>query len=346
MNNDYVILIDENGEPYLAHAWGQKKDHKYKLRVENYYGNGRHLYLYTDAEVAAFQKNGGKRNALQRVRDRVRDKLGWDERSELESAQKNTKEHAIAQNRYNQTLLGRVQTKKEQAKATGRAAKDIVSKYGRDTMKNVKNKANEAKTSIGTKAKDAAKWLDEHDAGLTETARYAMNRKTADQETKDRLHEDMTSTKIGRLASKVGSTPQSLQKAKEALNKKAQETKTNVSAKVTELGNSVKNAATNVMIKGKNIKVYYPSAVSSMSVEELINAGSATMGDVSTKALRLANEVYNDNYNKWVNAKGTAKAAYEEKLKLAETQLENARKEFVNDYNNFVDDHLKIKEKE
>jgi hypothetical protein len=30
MNNDYVILIDENGEPYLAHAWGQKKDHKYK----------------------------------------------------------------------------------------------------------------------------------------------------------------------------------------------------------------------------------------------------------------------------------------------------------------------------
>ena len=344
MNNDYVILIDENGEPYLAHAWGQKKDHKYKLRVENYYGNGKHLYLYTDAEVAAFQKNGGKRNALQRVRDRVRDKLGWDERSELESAQKNTKEHAIAQNRYNQTLLGRVQTKKEQAKATGRAAKDIVSKYGRDTMKNVKNKANEAKTSIDTKAKDATKWLDEHDAGLTETARYVMNRKTADQETKDRLHDEMTSTKIGRAASKVGSAPQSLQKAKEALNKKAQETKTSIGTKATELGNSVKNAATNVMIKGKNVRVYYPSAVSSMTVGELINAGNAAMGAASTQALQTANAAYTSLYSRWENATGSAKAALSAQLKTAEANLETVKKEFVSDYNNFVDDHLKIKE--
>ena len=122
MTSNYILLIDEHGEPYLAHAWGDRQDHKYKLKVPNYYGNGKHLYLYTDAEVRAFQKRGKVRWSA-----KIKDKLGWDERSERDEAEQKykrmtengqgsqTQRDAVLQERnqkqeaYSKTALGRLE---------------------------------------------------------------------------------------------------------------------------------------------------------------------------------------------------------------------------------------------
>lgn len=107
--NDYILLIDESGEPYLAHALFQRPNHKYIYRKENYYGPGKHLYLYTQQEVNAFLRSGGKRNLFQRMKDRFRDKLGWDEQSDLEYArQRGDKNIDNYQSKYDRTLLGRL----------------------------------------------------------------------------------------------------------------------------------------------------------------------------------------------------------------------------------------------
>ena len=381
MDNEYIILIDENGSPYLSHAWGKREDHKYKLRVDNYYGQGKHLYLYTDKEVAAFQKNGGKRNFVQRLQDRARDKLGWDERSELESAGKNTKERAVKQQIYNTTLLGRAENLKNQASARGRAAKDIIQKRGRDTMANVK-----------TTAKNTAKWLDDHDAGITETARYALKRNKVDQEEKNRLHDEMTATKVGGTVSKFTDKQKVKDSAKSALRKgvkaiddigldearryytnkdpsesgknkleseyrntpagkldaNLRKTASNVGKSVADAANTVgttaKNAATNAIIKGKNVRIYYPSAVKSMTVEELITASNAVLGSAATTSLQFANTAYNNAVTQMNNAVGAKKEYWKEKVDEAAKELEARKKSAITTYNKAVDQYLKIKE--
>lgn len=107
--NDYILLIDESGEPYLAHAWFQRKNHKYIYKKENFYGPGKHLYLYTQKEVNDFLRSGGKRNLFQRMKDRFRDKLGWDEQSDLEYARtRGDKTVDSYQSKYDKTPLGRL----------------------------------------------------------------------------------------------------------------------------------------------------------------------------------------------------------------------------------------------
>lgn len=83
---DYIIAFDAYGQPYLAHAWGKQKDHKYVHKEPDYYGPGKHLYLYSQKEYERWLSNGKKRNVFQRIQDRSRDKRGWDERSDYETA--------------------------------------------------------------------------------------------------------------------------------------------------------------------------------------------------------------------------------------------------------------------
>lgn len=50
MNNDYIIMFDENGSPYIEHAYG---NHKYLMKI----GEGlKARYFYTQEEIAAYQR--------------------------------------------------------------------------------------------------------------------------------------------------------------------------------------------------------------------------------------------------------------------------------------------------
>ena len=80
--SNYILGIDRDGQPYLVHASDSSNKHKYLMKIPNYYyKTGRDLYLYTNAEVKAYIKRG-KPN----FSNRIRDKLGWDERSERDDA--------------------------------------------------------------------------------------------------------------------------------------------------------------------------------------------------------------------------------------------------------------------
>ncbi len=67
MCSDYIITVDENGEPYIAHWFGlghrnPPRNHKYVARIETPRGV---RYFYTNADLKAYYFN-------QRVKDKIR----------------------------------------------------------------------------------------------------------------------------------------------------------------------------------------------------------------------------------------------------------------------------------
>lgn len=67
-NNDYIIGVDENGQPYIAHswlgdkaraAWGSLKNHKPKY-ISKEYVNGKVRYIYERAKAGAKRAWGSK----------------------------------------------------------------------------------------------------------------------------------------------------------------------------------------------------------------------------------------------------------------------------------------------
>ena len=208
-DNDYIVMIDENGQPYLAHAFGDRvknfattmnrkirnnvgagsrarKDHKYIMRVDNYFAPGKHLYLYTQDEVAAFQGRNGNKKGSRTLSNRIRDKLGWDERSARDDARANSGSNETNRMRY-------------------RAAQDEYNKTALGKLENLGNRLKSTTLGAIRGAKKAAKWVDDHDAGLTETVRYAAKRNKVDEDERKRLHREMVEGgKIGRLANRVG----------------------------------------------------------------------------------------------------------------------------------------------
>lgn len=99
--NDRIVVFDENGQPFIAHAWfnrkgSTKKDHKYLMKI----GEGaKARYLYTQQEVQAYLR-GGK----QKIQKTVDKKLKAP-KEKYEKAQDDTdrayKKYAHAVNQYN-----------------------------------------------------------------------------------------------------------------------------------------------------------------------------------------------------------------------------------------------------
>lgn len=79
--SSYIIRFDEYDEPFLAHASGAWKDHKYLMKVPNAFGDGKTLYLYTQKEIDAY-RNHGRRT----LSNKIRDILGYDERDRRNDA--------------------------------------------------------------------------------------------------------------------------------------------------------------------------------------------------------------------------------------------------------------------
>ena len=62
MTNDYIVAVDENGEPYIAHAAKRLRKpaygHKSPLFLEKVkLPNGKHRYFYTRKAYEAWLKN-------------------------------------------------------------------------------------------------------------------------------------------------------------------------------------------------------------------------------------------------------------------------------------------------
>ena len=129
-NRDYIVLIDENGQPYIAHAWGKGTAHKYIKKI----GEGaKARYFYTRQELEAFYNQGKTKvgqaadkvktaagNAAASVRGKVRDVVGYTARENRDKAHANLV-NARAQDRGAQQLFEQNYAK-EQAAAKRRDA--------------------------------------------------------------------------------------------------------------------------------------------------------------------------------------------------------------------------------
>lgn len=160
-----MICIDENGSPYLAHAWfsnkkgSQKKDHKYYTRAED---KGRWRYFYSPEEFRKWSK--GAKNAVQNVAD----KTGFKQRKELSDAKKEKGifsglKKAKAQNAYDNTALGKAE----------KAVRGAVDKV-KDSVKPMSPKAKQTVGKIHEKFKDVT--LDTIDLFANEATRNIRGR--------------------------------------------------------------------------------------------------------------------------------------------------------------------------
>ena len=226
-NDDYVIMFDENGQPYLEHSIGSrlrsgynslktaagnagrstKGAVKYLLKVPNAFRNGAARYFYTQDEIRAFQREKQANNDLRKIqnsKDQTK-KAQKTERAKVSAfvAKKRADEARARVQGERNALADRVKTKAISAKST-------ITNYGKTTLRDIRKSVNDLPENASAASKKALKWLDDHDAGLNETLRYATQRNKVSQEEKDRLHDEMTATRIGRNASRVGQLPQTV----------------------------------------------------------------------------------------------------------------------------------------
>lgn len=157
-DNDYIVLVDENGQPYIAHAFGDRiknyasnrKNHKYIQRFDNYWGPGKHAYAYSQAEVKMY-------NAGRRLGQGAKKAAQW-----LDDHDAGLTERAQAR---------RLRRQARRAKDTNEARirNDEANRLSRQASEEY-NRSGIAKglRSARNAGRKAAKWLDDHDAGLTE----------------------------------------------------------------------------------------------------------------------------------------------------------------------------------
>lgn len=266
MNDDYVILIDENGQPYIAHAGignalstaknaisttaGNWKNHLYIAKQKMRDGYTR--YFYTPEELKAFY-NAARANkkassgealnsadyAARKKAQVAKERVNQNRSKKMGEIRKYLDDHDAG---LTETVRYARNRKNADQATKNRLHEEMTStKIGRMASKvgSAPQSLQKAKENLSKKAKAATKWADEHDAGLTETLRYATNRKTADQETKDRLHDEMTSTKIGKLASKVGSLPQTVPDTKNKVINQARDLLEKMDPNITISGNTI-----------------------------------------------------------------------------------------------------------
>lgn len=162
--HDYIISVNENGEPYLEHALfgkgGQKKNHKYYTRAQD---KGRWRYFYSPEEFRIWQSGGSKkkvsntdkmRSAFKQLKetgrkavDTAADKLGVDERQALQNA--NRFNRAKRQKAYDKTPLGKAEN------AADRIAEQVSSKVD-DLGNKLKTKSERMREELRKKASQVA----------------------------------------------------------------------------------------------------------------------------------------------------------------------------------------------
>lgn len=167
MDRDYVVLFDENGQPYIAHAWGKGTAHKY---IEKWGEGAKARYFYTKQELEAALGRG--REAVSRAADKVR----TDVREVTGAAAKDRLDEAHAAAVRASRDLGKAQERKMFAIANGykraedakRAYDKALAAYSTDVPTRVyalsrdKSSAARLRTASEEKAladKKASRWI-------------------------------------------------------------------------------------------------------------------------------------------------------------------------------------------
>jgi len=192
-NSNYYVAVDENGQPYIAHALFRssassdgggrgKRGGKYLMKVDNWFKNGKAAYAYTQAQVRWLMGQGRQKakNAIDKATGvsarNKRDKLatayrnaqlqtqGVAKNNPTSRATKSALQNELqrANEEYGKTFLGRVEHFIAASKVRNQIFKDNAKKTLasiRETMSD-KMKYGKAKATVETRA--AAYHLKKH----------------------------------------------------------------------------------------------------------------------------------------------------------------------------------------
>lgn len=329
--NDYVILVDENGQPFIAHAFGdriknyvqRRKDHKYIQRFDNYFGPGKHAYAYSDAEVKLYSAGRKVGHAAKRAAKFVDDHdAGLSER--VQSRYYQSKANAAkrrgdkdASNEYAMRSASyRRQSKDEYGRSGVKKAVDAADRAGRKAARYI--------DAAGRAGRKVARYIDDHDAGITERIQAKVLEGVADRVGKKnrdaglelaaeaaRLrrqgkseYESSNAKKVIDTVTKYGST--SLSAVKGAGSKAG----STVSGAASKAGGSVKSTITNAQSTISNVidrKITGKTAQANLTQAQQ-NAAlglDGAMGEVADAQQALSEAIVGGNANKIKAARET-----------------------------------------
>lgn len=165
-NDDYVIFVDEKGQPYIAHAsvkaaWGSVSGRAKKYIDKVKTKNGKWRYFYTPQELQAFY------------------------REKKYSSNKNVKSSSDLQK--------------------AQAAKNVASQARKRVQGNRQEAAAVAKNRASATGRKVSNFIDKHDAGISEAIRYRKASKSSDTSAQDkaRYEREWKNSVIGKAANTV-----------------------------------------------------------------------------------------------------------------------------------------------
>lgn len=206
--NDHIILVDETGQPYIAHAGfgrGIRQNHKYLMKI----GEGaKARYLYTQAEVQAYMRGG--RKALKNAANKASDAVGISAKKKLKTAE--GKLQFATDSVLNTGTMQRKRSGKELNAAQQKAADDFASasrRYG-------EAKATYEKSALG-KAEKAASSLKSTKDRMKEEFR---NKKEQVTNKVDEVREDALQKKVEKAKAEQRKINAQKQAEKEIENRK------------------------------------------------------------------------------------------------------------------------------
>ncbi len=204
--NDYIILFDENGDPYIAHGWikdtynkvtsnfknsdGTWKHHKYIAKLKNTFGKW--IYFYSNEALQAYQKS--QQESVQAQRDLAltqrtvaEQRAGHTSRynrkeanAAIERAQENVAEKAKAvaeaKEAYEQTWRGRKEKKKEEKAEAKRQEEETKRKSATDKYYEARKKDGYDDAAYSLWDKNRKKNSAYSDEALEKVARKGMKK--------------------------------------------------------------------------------------------------------------------------------------------------------------------------
>lgn len=188
MNDNYILVFDENGSPYLAHSIGSRmasvgkgirQSVKYIMKIPNAFANGAARYFYTQDEIKAYQRekqaNRANREVNRLEKSKNPKKIAQLERAKVSSFVAN-KKAAEAKSDLEGKPQGRVNS-----------AKSAIKKYSKTTLSDIRKETDKVKKAID-------------DIGVDEAIRYYTNRdpNKVSYEDRNKYKQEYAETKIGK----------------------------------------------------------------------------------------------------------------------------------------------------
>ena len=352
--NDYVILVDENGQPYIAHgeryqrfrAGLKNRAHKYLEKFPNLYRTGATAYAYTEDQLRQmrnYARTGGRKvkSAAKKAARYIDDHdAGITERIQaraLEGKAKRVgkKDRDAGNELAVEAARLRRQAKSEYESSGAKKAADTVKKYGTTSLNAVKNAS-----------KKAARYIDDHDAGITERIQArALEGKAKRVGKKDRDAGNELAVEAARLRRQAKSEYESsgAKKVADKVHAAGNKASTAVKGAGTKAGGSVKNAvnkARNTISDVIDRKVTGNSASQNLSAatQNALMGLDGAMGDFAD-----AQQAYQSSLNGGtVSARRRAAEALQDAKDRIDSLLKKAGGVFTKEENEIIQQAVNI----